>query len=362
METNHGDQIAVATANDVARAAGVSQATVSRAFTPGCSINEVTRGKVFRAAERLGYQPNQIARSLTSGRSNLVGIGIENLRNPFFSETLEAMSLELAKAGLRLMLFTTSPHGADASVQEVLRYKLDALVLVSATFSSTFASQCQAARVPVILYNRTNGDSSISSVTGDNVFGARALAAFLIAGEHQRFAFIAGLENSSTSRARESGFTSYLSEQGFAMPLHERGNFTYSGAAAATRRLLMSGERPDAIFCANDHMATAAIDVAQFEFGLDIGRELSVVGFDDIKTASQPSYSLTTFAQRPDLMVQATIDIIQGFRAGDIVPVHRIVAGELVVRTSARRPRSRSLGSHIYRPSTASLSSRGRVD
>ena len=230
-------------------------------------------------------------------------------------------------------------------MQEVLRYRLDALVLVSATFSSAFASHCQAAKVPVILYNRTNGDRSISSVVGDNVFGARAIAAFLIAGEHRRFAFIAGIEDSSTSRARESGFTSYLSEQGFAPPMLERGEFSYVGAAAATRRLLTSRERPDAIFCANDHMATAAIDVAQFEFGLEVGRELSIVGFDDIQPASRPCYSLTTFAQRPDLMVKATVDIIEGLRAGDAAPVHRTVQGELVVRTSARRPRRPAPGS-----------------
>ncbi|KQS05192.1 hypothetical protein ASG11_05535 [Sphingomonas sp. Leaf357] len=341
MERAIGSRIALATAVDVAHAAGVSQATVSRAFTPGSSISEATRDRIFRIAEQLGYQPNLIARSLTSGRSNLVGIGIENLRNPFFSETLEAMSLELAKAGLRSMLFTTrDDETADTPVQDVLRYRLDALVLVSATFSSGFASQCQAARVPVILYNRTNGDERISSVTGDNVFGARALAAFLIAGGHRRFAFIAGLEDSSTSRARESGFNAYLSEHGFAAPLRATGDFTYEGAAAATRRLLLSPDRPDAIFCANDHMATAAIDIAQFEFGLEVGRELSIVGFDDIQAASRPCYSLTTFAQRADLMVRATIDIIRGLRANDApaAPVHRIINGELVIRTSARRP------------------------
>lgn len=333
-------EAAIATAHDVARAAGVSQATVSRAFTPGSSITDVTRHRIFDVAARLGYQPNAIARSLTSGKSNLVGIGIENLHNPFFSETLEVLSLELAKAGLRLMLFTLNAEDdAGSSVQEVLRYRLDAMVLVSATFSSGFASQCQAARVPVILYNRTNGDGSISSVTGDNAFGARALAAFLIAGEHRRFAFIAGLEDSSTSRARENGFTAYLSEQGLAPPMRACGDFTYAGAAAATRRLLAARHRPDAIFCANDHMATAAIDVAQYEFGIDVGRELSIVGFDDIQVASRPCYALTTFAQRPDLMVQATIDIIQGFRAGETEPVHRIVEGEMVVRSSARRPR-----------------------
>ena len=270
----------------------------------------------------------------------MVGIGIENLRNPFFSETLETMSLLLARAGLRLMLFTTSPgDGTDASVQEVLRYRLDALVLVSATFSSAFASQCHAARVPVILYNRTNDDDSISSVTGDNEVGSRALAAFLVAGAHQRFAFIAGLEDSSTSTARERGFRQYLFEQGFPLISRECGHFSYAGAAAATRRLLSSAERPDAIFCANDHMATAAIDVAQFEFGVEVGRELSIVGFDDIHLASRPCYSLTTYAQRPDLMVQATIDVIQGFREKTAVPVHKIIEGELVVRTSARRPR-----------------------
>lgn len=346
---------ALATAHDVARAAGVSQATVSRAFTPGSRIADSTRSRIFAVAAQLGYRPNQIARSLTSGQSNLVGIGIENLHNPFFSETVEAMSLELAKAGLRLMLFTIGTgDDDDTPVQDALRYRLDALVLVSTTLSSALASQCRAARVPVILYNRTNRDGGLSSVTGDNDVGARTLAAFLLAGGHRRFAFMAGVEDSSTSLAREYGFTDYLVEQGMAAPIRDSGGFTYAGAAAATRRLLAARDRPDAIFCANDHMATAAIDVAQHEFGIDVGRELSIVGFDDILAARRPAYALTTFSQPSELMVRATVDIISRLRAGESDPIHRVVEGELIVRTSARRPpayRARSEGGGGSAPS-----------
>lgn len=330
---------AVATATDVARLAGVSQSAVSRAFTPGASIAPQTRHRIQEAARQLGYQPNLIARSLTSGRSNIVGVGIGNLENPFFASTLEQMSVKLGEAGLRLLLFTSEVSVIDTPVQEVLQYRLDALVLLSTSLSSTLAQQCQQANVPVVLYNRIAAESpDVSSVTGNNVIGGRAIASFLLAGGHQRPAFIAGLEASSTSRQREEGFVSALMEQGMGPPIRDNGLFTPEGAAAATRRLLSARERPDAIFCANDYMALVALDVAQAEFGLEVGREISIVGFDDIAMAGWPSFSLTTYSQSTAQMVDETIVIVQGFRNGDFAPVHRVVEGQLVIRNSTRRP------------------------
>lgn len=326
----------VATAHDVARLVGTSKSAVSRAFTPGASVSEALRRKIIAAAEQIGYQPNQIARSLTSGRSNIVGVGISNLNNPFFAYTLQNLSVKLTAAGLRLLLFTTD---RETPIHEVLHYRLDALVLLSTSLTSKLAEQCQRANVPVVLYNRTIPNSdSVSSVTGNNNGGGMAIAAFLLAGGHQRLAFIAGAQESSTSRDREAGFCAYLANRGAAPAIRDCGHFTRQGAAAATRRLLSAKEPPDAIFCANDEMAIAAIEVARHEFGIVVGRELSIVGFDDIPMAAWPSFSLTTFAQPFDQMVDSTIEIIQGIREGQTEAAHYVIDGSLILRSSARRP------------------------
>ncbi len=337
MKTHDGP---VATAHDVARRAGVSQSAVSRAFTPGASIAPTTRHKILIAAQEIGYQPNLIARSLTSGRSNIVGVGIGNLENPFFAHSLEKLSIEFAAAGLRLLLFSTSAEAeVEAPIQEVLQYRLDALVLLSTSLSSTLAEQCRNARIPVVMYNRTAAESDrVSTVTGNNVGGSRAIAAYLLAGGHERFCFMSGFGGASTSRQREEGYCGYLRENGIDTVLRECGEFTHHGAAAATRRLLTRPDRPDAIFCANDHMAIAAIDVAQAEFGLSVGRDISIVGFDDVPMAGWPSFSLTTFSQPTDEMVRETVDIIRSLGLGPIDPVHKVVEGRLIIRNSARRP------------------------
>lgn len=328
----------VATADDVARLAGVSKSAVSRSFTPGASVAPATRKRVLEAAEAIGYQPNLIARTLISGRSNIVGVGIGNLQNPFFAVTLEALSIELAAAGLRLLLFHAGPDEMEASVQEVLQYRLDALILLSTSLSSPLSQQCSRASIPVVLYNRIAQDPAVSSVTGNNKEGARSVAAFLVAGQHDRIAFMAGMEESSTSRHREEGFNSFFAEHGLPAPIRDCGRFDQAEAAAAARRLLSRRDRPDAIFCANDAMALVTIDIAQAEFGLDVGRELSIVGYDDVPMAAWPGFSLTTYAQPLEQMVSETVSIIRGFGESNSAPVQRVLEGNLIVRASARRP------------------------
>lgn len=332
----------VATAADVARLAKVSQSAVSRAFTPGASVAAATRRRIMEAAEQVGYQPDMIARSLMRGRSNIVGVGVGNLINPFLSATLDLLTIRLADVGLRLLLFPTDESSVTrVPSREVLRYRLDAMVLLGMALSDELAELCARADVPVVLYNRLAQDGQpVSGVSGNNDHGARLLAAFLCAGGHRRFGFIAGFDVSRASRERQAGYTAYLAEQGHPPPLVEAGLFSHEGASAAMRRLLLRPDRPDAVFCANDLMAIAAIEVARSEFGLAVGRDISIVGFDDIAMARWPSFALTTYAQSTAALVDETIAIIQAVRAGS-PPLQRIVPGALVIRGSARKPEDR---------------------
>ena len=251
------------TAMDVARLAGVSQSAVSRVFTAGASCSETTRDAVLKAASELGYRPNLIARSLITRRSGLIAVVMGMLENQFYPAVLDALSVRLTQAGFRLLLFTAPTGIADPALEDILRYRAEAVILASAHLSSALVEECRVAEVPVVLINRKTRMTSVSSVTGENVKGARTIAAFLAAGGHRRFAFMAGLEDLSTSRDRERGFFGYFSGQGLPPPSRVVGKYSFESAVQATRHLLAAELRPDALFCANDHMALAALQVAR---------------------------------------------------------------------------------------------------
>jgi DNA-binding LacI/PurR family transcriptional regulator len=329
-----------ATASDVARAAGTSQSAVSRTFTAGASVSPELRERIMKAALRLGYRPNAIARSLITRKSHIIAVTIAYLNNQFYPNFLEALSERMQDRGYQILLFTAQ-HGstADPLFEQIMRHQVEAVILASTMLSSALASECRLAGVPVVMFNRATDDDDVSSVTGDNERGGRAIAEFLIRGGHKRLAYIAGIEESSTSRDREYGFRKAIQAAGLDEPLRAVGHYTSRGAEDATRALLGRSDPPDAIFCANDHMAIACLEVARHEFKRSVPQDLSIVGFDDVGPAKWPSYDLTTYSQPLTPMVDATVGIVDDFIRNPDQPVRRIVvAGQLVVRGSARRP------------------------
>jgi DNA-binding LacI/PurR family transcriptional regulator len=328
------------TAYDVARIAGVSQSAVSRAFTPGASISPEARLKVFEAAKGLGYRPNLIARSLITQRSGMIGVAIAYMENQFYPAILEALSTAFAGHGYRVLLFTPGPDGnPDPILDEVLRYRVEAVILASTTLTSHFAEECAQARVPVVMLNRKTETAAASSVTGENFRGGREIAKFLASGGHRRFAFVAGLEDSSTSREREEGFREFLAEAGAKTPLRVVGNYNLPETILAARKLLSDPDRPDAIFCANDHTAFAVMDTARSEFGLRIGQDVSIIGFDDVPLAAWPAFNLTTYSQPIRGLVDHVVTVTLQHLSEDVfAPVHETVGGGLVIRGSARPP------------------------
>lgn len=325
-------------AHDVARLAGVSQAAVSRAFTPGASIAKATQEKVFRAAEALGYRPNLLARSLIKGESGIVGLVIGSALNPFFTAALDLLSERLSQAGKHILMFTAheSAH-ADTQVEDLLKYRVDALLLMATDLSPKLAERCHQEKIPVIFFNRQpRKTGNFSAVLNDNREGARQIAEHLLQQGYRRIALIGGLKESFTSREREAAFTAYLSKKGLPPPAREVGHFHRDGAIEATRRLLSHKQKPDAIFCANDYMAIAAIEVARYEFGLEIGRDIGIAGFDDVEQAAWPSFNLTTYVCPVDAMIEEVLQILLA-ETDAKQPVRAIVNGVLKLRGSTQR-------------------------
>lgn len=343
------------TSSQVAEHAGVSQSAVSRTFTPGASISSKTRAKVLASAKELGYRPNAIARSLITNRSRIIAVVMAYLENLFYPDVLEELGRRLAAEDYHLLLFTGfMDRDSDPVFDQLMQYRVDGIILASTSLSSDLSEECATAGIPVVLFNRTTQRDAVSSVTTRNRDGGRKIAEFLVAGGHKSFGYIAGLESSSTNRDRFLGFSEGLEAHGFTDITLGKGNYSLPDAEAAARDMLSRPDRPEAIFVANDHMAVAVMDVARHEFGIAVPEQLSIVGYDDVGPARWTSYGITSMSQPVKKMVEATVDILMDqITSGDIEAEHRVLSGELVVRTSARLPGTGIVdidGRKLYRP------------
>ncbi len=328
------------TSMEVARRAGVSQSAVSRVFTPGASASKKTVEKVRKAAEELGYRPNVLARAVVSGKSRIIGLVVAYLNNQFYPEALERLTNSLQERGYHVLIFMASHQAGniDNVIEEILDFQVDGIIAASVALSSDLSDRCRTAGVPMVLFNRAQDDTSMSSVTSDNVAGGRKAAEFLLVGEHNKIGYIAGWEGASTQRDREAGFVAALKEAGVSLHAREVGNFVAEEARQATLRMFES-DPPDAVFVANDHMAVSVMDTLRFELGLTVPGDVSVIGYDDVTVASWPAYNLTTIRQPANRMVAETVDILlRKIEDSNALPRRVEIDGPLIVRGSARIP------------------------
>jgi DNA-binding LacI/PurR family transcriptional regulator len=328
----------IVTSIDVAKRAQVSQSAVSRTFTPGASVSAKTRQKVLEAAEELGYRPNAIARAMISGRTRLIAVLVAYLDNHFYPTVLEKLTRTLQGHGYYALLFMTDPGRQDRIVQKILEFQVEGIVMTSATLSSSLAKECADAGVPVVMINRYMPSMSASRVVSDNIEGGRLVAEHLLRGKHKRIAFVAGSEDSSSSRDREAGLLKGLCENGATLFDRKVGGYCFDGAANAARELFANPKKaPDAIFCANDQMAFAVMDVVRSELNLRIPQDVSVVGYGDVREAAWKGYDLTTVSQPVDALIDSTVHILlEQIRERTVRRRAAIIPAQLVVRGTTR--------------------------
>jgi DNA-binding LacI/PurR family transcriptional regulator len=329
------------TSAEVAARAGVSQSAVSRVFTPGASASPKTVEKVRKAAQELGYRPNVLARAMVSGKSRMIGVVVAYLENQFYPDVLEKLSNAFQEKGYHVLVFMASntSDNIDAVVDEILDYQVDGIIAASVSMSSDLSERCRAAQIPMVLFNRSQDDASMSAVTSANVDGGRKVAEFLLAGGHRKIGYIAGWEGASTQRDRETGFVDGLANAGVKLYARTVGNFHMDQARAATLEMFAT-DPPDAVFVANDHMALAVMDTLRFELGLRVPEDVSVVGYDDVAMCAWPSYNLTTVRQPANRMVAETVNVmLSKIQNIETIPRKIEIDGPLIVRGSARIPK-----------------------
>jgi DNA-binding LacI/PurR family transcriptional regulator len=329
------------TSLDVARRAGVSQSAVSRVFTPGASASPETAAKVRKAAEELGYRPNILARAMITGKSRIIGLVVAYLDNMFYPIALERLSNALQERGYHVLIFMASntSESVEKVMYDLMDYQVDGIITASVGMSNDLTSRCAAAGIPVLMFNRGQDGSGLSSVTSANRDGGRKVADFLVAGGHKRIAHIAGWSGSSTGRDRNQGFVTALAALGVTPLAVIDGMYDRDTASAITRDLMAAPTPPDAIFVGSDHMAFAVMDTLRAESGVRVPQDVSVVGYDDVPLAAWPAYDLTTVRQPVNAMVRATVETLLAQIDEPDRPAQKIeIDGPLILRGSARIP------------------------
>jgi DNA-binding LacI/PurR family transcriptional regulator len=332
------------TASELAKRLGLSQSTVSRAYTATASIHPDTKARVMKVANSLGYQPNIIARSLITRQTNIVAVVVTNLADPFHPLVLDQLAQRIQSSGRQVLLFVvpTGKH-VDDVLPSLLQYKVDAIIITSATVSSRMAMACEAQGTPVVLFNRYVPGLKAAAICCNNIAGGRTVADYFRSSGHRRPAFIAGDPDVSTNLDREKGFVTRWLEHGVELDAKEiGGDFSYQAGYDAARRLVGRRQLPDCIFFASDVMAIGGIDAIRAA-KLRVPEDISIIGFDDVPLDAWPDYQLTTirhpFAQRVELTGE-----VLGFETPKIKqPPHKIrfIEGTLVEReTVANRARA----------------------
>lgn len=300
----------VVTSRDVARLAGVSQPTVSRALRDDSRVSEATKTRVREAAQLLGYVPSEAGRALSSGRTRRIGLLLTDLDNQFYSHIIAPVHRELEALGYQLMLHTETADNATI-VERLLANGLDGLILATTTVESAAPLRLKDRGLPFVYFNRTGSLIEADATVVDPEPGYRQAVDRAVELGHRRIGAVLGPSNTSTAQTREAALRAALLSHGLTLAEADTRRVPYSaveGEAAAAG--LLSGEtRPTLLFCGNDVVAYGVLNAAH-RAGLRVPEDLSVVGFDDLPEAAWPIVDLATVGYDIVGMAEAAADLI----------------------------------------------------
>jgi DNA-binding LacI/PurR family transcriptional regulator len=302
----------VITSADVAREAGVARSTVSRCLSGDGRISEETRQRVLQTAERLGYQINQIARSMNRRKSDLIGLVTSGLEDPFRVQFLHHLISAIQKIGYRpLVIDVSAPEHMSRSMLNLLQYQVAGVVVTSGSPSPEIGQHFIRRNVPVVLVNRAGLLEGADVVNCDNDTGGRLAAEALLAAGKRHFGFLNMTGGTYSGNARGEAFVAAIAPKlasgEVRFSLLGCDSADYEGGYQAGLQILSNRDAPDGIFCGKDHIALGLMDAARFELGLRVPHDLAIVGFDDITASSQKAYGLTTIRQSAEDLAALTV-------------------------------------------------------
>ena len=330
--------------SDIARAAGVSRATASRALVSPELVRAETRDRILAAMRRLGYVPHGAARALVSRRSRTIGAVVPTLDNPIFASSIQALQRRIALDGYTLIL-ASHEYDLEAEVNVVsalVERGVDGVVLVGRDHSPDLHRLLVKAAIPYELTWVVGDDRQHYALGFSNRKAAARVTRHLLDLGHREFAMISGLtESNDRARERVAGVREALESEGFSLPAHrlEEIPFGIAAARAALGRLLDRSERFTAVVCGNDILAFGALREAKAR-RIAVPSRLSVTGFDDIDLAAEWTPSLTTLHIPVAEIGRLAAERMLARLAGKDVPRSQELDVDLVVRKSSGKPAS----------------------
>lgn len=329
---------------DIAKAAGVSHSTVSRALSDSRLVNAETKVRIQDLAREMGYSPDAWARSLVMGQTRTVGVVVTTIADPFIAEVMQGIESTAYEHGYTVILASSNsePERELAAVEMLRSKRVDGVIVTSSRVGALYQKHLERIGVPVVLLNNHSEQSGryTFSVTVDNPHGGHLATQHLIELGHRRIAHVSGPEGTSSSEGRLAGYRQALTHAG--IPLDPSLIVPGAGRTESGKQAFLTLEAlaqpPTAVFCYNDVTAIGLMCAAR-EAGLSVPEDLSVVGFDDIPFASYMYPALTTIAQPKFEMGQQAMQM-----ALALMPAHAasaaevsdiVVKGTLIVRSSS---------------------------
>jgi DNA-binding LacI/PurR family transcriptional regulator len=330
---------------DIARAAGVSHSTVSRALSDSPLVKAATKARIQRLAREMGYSPDARARSLVMGQTRTVGVVVTTISDPFAGEVVQGIEDTAHENGYTVLLCASNaePERELAAVETLRSKRVDGVIVTSSRVGALYVEHLERIGVPIVLINNHSeaGGSYTYGVTVDNPHGGHLATRHLITLGHRRIAYISRPADYLSNLGRLEGYRQALDAAGipFDPALVVPGTGRVGGGERVLPALLNLPDPPSAVFCYNDLTAIGLMRAAR-QAGLTVPRDLAVVGFDDIALASYVFPSLTTIAQPKIEMGQKAMQmalalmrtqdpIAEGF--SDLT-----VKGELIIRESSK--------------------------
>lgn len=321
---------------DIARLAGVSQATVSRVLSGGASVKPETRERVLRVVQKSGYQPSSSARAMRTRKSGVVGVAVSRVTNPVVPEILEALAARFSELGRRMVVWNTDIEGTSAVIDAMLQGAVDGLVFTASSHQSDAIDTALERDFPVISLNRKIEGARCDQIVSTNHEGGRRLAEYLHQNGRRSFAFVNGPTDRPTLSERQAGFVEALAELGGDIPPErciELPSFD-DGIAAAAIDLVRGPNPPDTIACGNDIVAIGVLNGLK-RAGLRVPQDVWVTGFDGIEMSGWDIVDLTTMRQPIKAMASDAADaMVRRIDAGLEEPRVIQYRTELVIRGS----------------------------
>lgn len=332
------------TIKDIAKAAGVSVTTVSRALNGYSDVNEKTRRKIMDIAKQLNYSPNTLARGLVMKKSRTIGMLVSGMnrvssKDNFTFEVLSGVNECISERDYDLVLFsTTTTKQREKTYSQLCRERrVDGVILQGMKIDDPYLKEVVESDIPCMLIDIPISSKSVGYVTTDNVLGAKRAVRHLIQSGHKNIGLVNGHDQAYVSKQRLKGYMEALQEAGLQVngQYIASGDFTEEKAEKAGTMLLKEHPELTAIFCASDLMALGVIKSAK-AVGLSVPEQLSVIGYDNILLAAYSSPPLTTIAQNKFELgykaANALIDMLEEKSDAQVITLET----ELIVRESAK--------------------------